>query len=922
MTVRFRHDHACCGRAHGVGHEQAHEGGGAGSAGRPFAFASSPRHFERDRPFAIEHIALDLALDFPKKSVRGSATLDARGASTRTPTSVELDAVGVHDRGASPSTGSAAKYTYDGAPARRRRAAAASSTARSSSATRPRRARASTSSSPTSTCPSRPRQVWTQCQDEDARHIFPCHDKPHVKMTTEAARHACPRAGPRSRTASSSSERTSHGRSRDVPLEDERAAPELPRHARRRRVRGLRRSRTLEPRRLDVRARCRSPTSSRRAARRTGGARFGAHAGDDRATSPSSPACRTRGTSTRRSWSATSSSAAWRTPPPRRCTSTSCSTSAPRSTSRATTSSRTSSRTSGSATTSRAATGRTAGSTRASPRSWSTSGARTHLGRDEYDYGVKDDLDAYLGEAHGRYRRPIVCQDYDAPIDLFDRHLYEKGGLVLHMLRRELGDALFWKGVAALPRRATRAASSRRAISCARSRRSAGGASGASSSSGCTGPATPSSRSTSSWDDGVLTVRREADADARRDGVPERRSTCRSSSSIVDARGRDAPRERATRRSARVRQLRAPVRGAARASSSSIPSMRILGDVKVKAPRRHAARAARRGADRRAADGSRRRRSRKSDDPPSPSRRSRRALGDEEEFWGVRAECADALGRIRAREAFEVLAASTYDRAPEGAPRRRRRARALPHARPPSRRSKPRALRDESYLVEAEAARALGKTRQPAAFDVLVDVIDRPSWADVIARGRDRRPRRAARRARAAASLSRARATGIPRACVAPRRSRSRSSSTRPPRARAPRGSARRRRPDPAHRRGARARRSRRRAVARRAARARRGRSRSARAPSHPRGRPRSRRRAEADRAAQGGCGETPERAARPEGARSVALEARLKESASARKSAGEPCGRSRAAAPKPNEGDGARRRRRSAADGRGAEVS
>ena len=40
-----------------------------------------------------------------------------------------------------------------------------------------------------------------------------------------------------------------------------------------------------------------------------------------------------------------------------------------------------------------------------------------------------------------------MCQDYDAPLDLFDRHLYEKGGLVLHMLRTELGDALFWQGV-------------------------------------------------------------------------------------------------------------------------------------------------------------------------------------------------------------------------------------------------------------------------------------------------------------------------------------------------------------------------------------------------------------------------------------------------------------------------------------------
>ena len=73
----------------------------------------------------------------------------------------------------------------------------------------------------------------------------------------------------------------------------------------------------------------------------------------------------------------------------------------------------------------------------------------SHLGRDEYDYGLKGDMEAYLGEARGRYRRPIVCQDYDAPIDIFDRHLYEKGACVLHMLRRELGDALFFGGVRA-----------------------------------------------------------------------------------------------------------------------------------------------------------------------------------------------------------------------------------------------------------------------------------------------------------------------------------------------------------------------------------------------------------------------------------------------------------------------------------------
>src|SRR5262245_13082317 len=70
-----------------------------------------------------------------------------------------------------------------------------------------------------------------------------------------------------------------------------------------------------------------------------------------------------------------------------------------------------------------------------------------HKGRDEYDLGLAADLAAYLAEANTRYRRPLVCQDYEAPIDLFDKHLYEKGSLVLHMLRRKLGDEDFWASV-------------------------------------------------------------------------------------------------------------------------------------------------------------------------------------------------------------------------------------------------------------------------------------------------------------------------------------------------------------------------------------------------------------------------------------------------------------------------------------------
>ncbi|HEY5955356.1 MAG TPA: M1 family metallopeptidase, partial [Polyangiaceae bacterium] len=66
----------------------------------------------------------------------------------------------------------------------------------------------------------------------------------------------------------------------------------------------------------------------------------------------------------------------------------------------------------------------------------------SRLGRHEYDWSVLRDLESYLEEFNHSYDRPIVCREYQAPIDLFDRHLYEKGSLVLHMLRRRLGDSV------------------------------------------------------------------------------------------------------------------------------------------------------------------------------------------------------------------------------------------------------------------------------------------------------------------------------------------------------------------------------------------------------------------------------------------------------------------------------------------------
>jgi aminopeptidase N len=70
------------------------------------------------------------------------------------------------------------------------------------------------------------------------------------------------------------------------------------------------------------------------------------------------------------------------------------------------------------------------------------------LGYDEYLYDVFGCITRYLEEDSERYRRPIVCNRYRDPIEVFDRHLYEKAGAVLHMLRGELDDGRFWRSIA------------------------------------------------------------------------------------------------------------------------------------------------------------------------------------------------------------------------------------------------------------------------------------------------------------------------------------------------------------------------------------------------------------------------------------------------------------------------------------------
>ncbi len=68
-------------------------------------------------------------------------------------------------------------------------------------------------------------------------------------------------------------------------------------------------------------------------------------------------------------------------------------------------------------------------------------------GHEEAKYYTYQDWKEYVAEDSGRYRRPIVCNQYLEPIDLFDAHLYQKGGLVLNLIRGVLGEQGFWKAI-------------------------------------------------------------------------------------------------------------------------------------------------------------------------------------------------------------------------------------------------------------------------------------------------------------------------------------------------------------------------------------------------------------------------------------------------------------------------------------------
>ena len=115
-------------------------------------------------------------------------------------------------------------------------------------------------------------------------------------------------------------------------------------------------------------------------------------------------------------------------------------------------------------------------------------------------------------------------------------------------------------------------------------------------------------------------------------------------------------------------------------------------------------------------------------------------------FWGVRVAAAQALGVIGSERAQAILLQGLEEMdAPEFSRVRTAIARALGRFQVPQQADlaarSAQALRtllergDISYRVEATAAEALGKTRQPGCVDQLIKLLDRPTWNNVVQNG-------------------------------------------------------------------------------------------------------------------------------------------------------------------------------------------
>ena len=705
---------------HMVFHQRHHSR--CACAGAPFTLAGTTRKYERSRPFATEHLALDISLDLQRRTVAGTATLSIKRESPLDHTLV-LDAIAFEIEKVFLRVGKQEKpcpYEYDDLEIKLRLPESVDrATVVVHYRAKPRRGLYFLA--PDAKVKSRPVQVWSQCQDEDARHWFPCQDKPHVKMTTELEVEV-----PHGFVALSNGELVSrktpkkaqskwsyHFRldqphpsylvtlvvGKFVVLEDR--SPEL-----------LTREKPVTVRyyvpkgREDDgwRAFGETPSMIELFSELTGVPYpwdsysqvvvsdfiFGGMENttattmyehvllDERATLDISShdlvahelAHQWFGDYlTCRDWS----------------------------------------------------------------HAWLNEGFATffehlererRLGRDEYEYGIAGDLDAYLSEANGRYQRAIVCRDYHEPIDLFDRHLYEKGGLVLHQLRRELSDEVFWKGVNQyLTMHAGGIVETNDLM------RAFEGVSGRSLEQffdqWVYRPGHPVLKLKLSYEDKLFVV--QVKQTQKTNGTPVFRLPL--AIRLAHEGGASTLHERTVE--AANDTLVIPCERRPKWVELD-PDFRLVGSISISAPADLLRAQLAQGSTARVRWLAARALSEKDDTLTVQA--LGRALGDLEQPWMVRVEAARALGRIRGEDAFAELAGQAKTK---HAKVRRAVVVALGRFRTPEafRLLEERCGSDPSYLVVSAAADALGGTRQPGVVARLTPLLKQDSWADVIRAG-------------------------------------------------------------------------------------------------------------------------------------------------------------------------------------------
>ena len=69
-------------------------------------------------------------------------------------------------------------------------------------------------------------------------------------------------------------------------------------------------------------------------------------------------------------------------------------------------------------------------------------------GREQYIAKIRDDVEIHFAENKPKRLRHGLFNQLARPDDsIFDTTTYQKGGVVIHTLREEIGDKAFWKGV-------------------------------------------------------------------------------------------------------------------------------------------------------------------------------------------------------------------------------------------------------------------------------------------------------------------------------------------------------------------------------------------------------------------------------------------------------------------------------------------